>query len=265
MTRQLGEFASTVCGAAFPALGPVIHAAQKLFVAGLRGLQTMGVPYDGAAALLGFGCAAAVFLTIWLVFRGLGQILSATARAGRAGASRLATLASKTTPADEPSAAAPEFNADPNEPFVPLWSPGGAHEFATAAAPAPAAGAERRAPAPPTMIRRAPSRPTPASVAAASGVSRRLGDIGNPLVQDEVPPGFLFVDTSPAAPAVQPAAEAEPAASVPPPIPFPVRPASMPAMSIEEAIKFASELQETRDRGSLDRVIARGGRTVIAS
>jgi hypothetical protein len=130
-----------------------------------------------------------------------------------------------------------------------------------------------------------PSRPTPASVeAAAFAGSPRIAEIADPLAQEEVPPGFLFIDTSlsraaaasQAAHLAQPAPEAHqaeapsepappaPGTSLAAPIPFPARPAAS-QMTIDEALRFASELQEGHDRSAPERANGRAGRSAVAS
>jgi hypothetical protein len=264
-----------------------MHAAPKLFIASLRSLQTMGMPFYAAAAILALGCAGLAFLAIWLAFRAVTALLAALGRgfaAARNGAAsiRMPSFPGKAAPAAALAPISPDHPlAEPYhplaEPFVPSWSPGAS--AAAAAAPQPERDDSSPAAAPP---HRFPSRPTPASVAAAaSGIHERLADLTNPLVQEDVPPGFLYVDTSPlghAAAAPEPASRTAREVGMEPvtpdvalpdfpagTIPFPTRPPSSAPMSIEEAIKFASELQEARDRGALERMIARGGRPAVAS
>jgi hypothetical protein len=100
-------------------------------------------------------------------------------------------------------------------------------------------------------------------------------------VQEEVPPGFLYVDTGisggagtgagrpaqPAYPAREESAEreAESPAGTPlaAPAPFPPRP-SASAMTIDEAIRLATELQEGGEHGA-PRANGREGRSAVAS
>jgi hypothetical protein len=215
MARDLGVYASTIHGAVAPAMAAATHETPKLFIASLRGLETMGLPFEAAAALLALGCALFAFLAIWLAFRAIGNILSSLAKgaAGVAGAakSRLVKIELPEPPAAEfrpraPEAQAPHASA-PDEPFVPVWDPYVAGEPVVAASPIPVAGVPAAAAAaglpPPIPIRRAPSRPTPASVAAAAGISQSLTDLADPLAHEDVPPGFLFIDTSPAEPSAE--------------------------------------------------------------
>ncbi len=289
MTRHLGDHASTVYVAVIPILSAATHAAPKLFIASLRSLQTMGLPYYAAAAVMALGCAGLAFLAIWLAFRavtalfaGLGRWIAGAAAAARSGAAslKIPSLRGKTAamaPAPVAADHSPAESFHPlAEPFVPSWSPGNSPAAAAAPQPEPDGPLPAAAPA-----HRFPSRPTPASVAAAaSGKHERLADLTNPLVQEDVPPGFLYVDTSPlgnaAAPptpsrtarevGLEPVSPDVPVSDFPSAaIPFPTRPPSSAPMSIEEAIQFASELQEARDRGALDRMIARGGRPAVAS
>jgi hypothetical protein len=290
MTRQLGDYASTVHSAVLPLMASTLHTAPKFFVAGLRSLQLMGLPFEGAVAALALGCALAVFLVIWLVLWAIGRFFAALGR-GAAGVGRgVASAAAATrnglssikvpTPASLKRSRArssqPHSQASSlaEEPFEPVWSPATFEE--------PAAGGSSPAAASAVPARSAPARPTPASIAAPSSGGRpRLADLANPLVQEDVPPGFLFVDTSlsealaaPASPTPAPRAEtgpppgAVPAAAAPlAQAPVATSPASHNAsapMSIDDAIKFAAELQQTRDRNTLDRMIGRG-RPVVTS
>ncbi len=278
MTKNLGDHASGVYSAVSPSLAAATHAAPKLFIPSLRNLQAMGVPYEVAVGVLGLACALAVFLAVGLVFwaidkffttvgRGAAQIGRGASAAAAATRERLSAVKRpgpkvpklRAVPSKASAAKSPEPHSD--EPFFPTWDPSYGDDVED--------GADE-----PTPIRRFPSRPPAPSVAGAprSGARTRLADLTNPFDQTDVPPGFLFVDTSPSEALLSAAASAaasaavSAAASAVPAAPPPAAPkGSSPSLSIDEAIKLASELQGARDRKALDRALGRGGRSAVAS
>lgn len=242
MTRQHGDFASTVQHAVASASDGVAHGAPKLLIASLRWLQSLGLPWEAAVAALALACALAAFLTIWLLLRAAGSLGSALGRGVGATSAKVRRLTASFAhrkpgrPRLRSREAEPASHVPRGYELAPGWGP------PVSAVAFPAAVFTSGDLAVRSTIPAATSRPTPASVApAASGTSSRpSGSFG----ADEVPPGFLYVDTRPPeiAPAQRPAAAGQ---------------ASAPARTAEAAPEphaaggetaAVSELEEARRR-----------------
>jgi hypothetical protein len=265
MTRHLGDFASTVQHAVAPASAYVAHAAPKLTIASLRWLQSQGLPWEAAVAAFALACALVVFLAIAFVFRAAGSLGRALGRGAGAASDKVHRIAASLGDRKPGSLSRRSREAEPApqvrhgyEP-APAWDPAVSAVAVPPAGPAPLAAA--------SAIPATTSRPTPASVEA--GAFGAVPQQPHSLEQEEVPPGFLYVDTSPAqvASAPPPAATVQVTAATPPaeaataPLPQTTAPAAADTGILPAPIPFTaaapapggeavalSELEEARER-----------------